>query len=140
RQVLSAIARDETGFLELVWYHQLRFFRSRLAPGSRWIVHGRIEPGYDAPRRIVHPELERAEEAEAEAPASASARLVPIYEKPTVMPAAAMRRIVHAAVDGFAHLVPDALTDRFRARHGLMGLGDALQAVHRPASDDDVAA
>ena len=76
RQVLSAIARDETGFLELVWYHQIRFFRSRITPGSRWIVHGRIEPGYDAARRIVHPELERAEEAEAVA--TGAPRLVPV--------------------------------------------------------------
>jgi hypothetical protein len=43
RQVLSAIAGDETGTVELIWYHQIRWFRSRLKPGGRWLVHGRVE-------------------------------------------------------------------------------------------------
>ena len=137
RQVLSAIARDETGFLELVWYHQIRFFRSRIAPGSRWIVHGRIEPGYDAARRIVHPELERAEEAEAVG--TGAPRLVPVYEKPTQMPAAAMRRIVHAAVEAYAESVPDARPPAVRRRFALEPLGAALRAVHQPAADAGVA-
>src|SRR5690606_5592090 len=89
RTLLSALARDETGRLELVWFHQIRWFRSRIKAGGRYVVHGRIEPGWDGPLRIVHPEIEPSEDGEAEA---APGRVLPVYEKPTAMPVAVMRR------------------------------------------------
>jgi ATP-dependent DNA helicase RecG len=135
RQVLSAIAGDETGTVELIWYNQIRWFRSRLKPGGRWLVHGRVEKGYDVARRIVHPELESAEEdADAGPP-----RIVPVYEKPTAMPVATMRRIVHAAVDAYARLLPDTVPARARARYRLLPLAAALRGVHRPERDAPVA-
>ncbi|HZR83741.1 MAG TPA: ATP-dependent DNA helicase RecG [Candidatus Binatia bacterium] len=138
RSVLSAIAEDESGRLELVWYHQIRWFRSRLKVGSRWLVHGRVEHGYDAALRIVHPELEPAEDREAGA--AAAPRIVPVYEKPTQMPASAIRRIAHAAVDAHADLVPDGVPRAVRSRLRLMPLAVALRGVHRPGPDADVAA
>ncbi|MEW6269575.1 MAG: ATP-dependent DNA helicase RecG, partial [Thermodesulfobacteriota bacterium] len=137
RQVLSAIAADETGMVELVWYNQIRWFRSRLKPGGRWLVHGKVERGYDVALRIVHPELEAVDDGEA---APGPPRVVPVYEKPTVMPASTMRRIVHAAVDASAALVPDAVPPAVRARHGLLPLGEALRHVHKPSPEADVGA
>ena len=131
RQVLSAIAGDETGTVELLWYNQIRWFRSRLKPGGRWLVHGRVEKGYDFALRIVHPELESADDDAAAGPP----RVVPVYEKPTTMPVATMRRIVHAAVDANARLLPDTVPRRARARYGLLPLAAALLGVHRPDRD-----
>ncbi len=133
RALLSALARDDTGSLELVWYHQIRWFRSRLRPGSRWLIHGRIEAGYTGRLRIVHPELEPAEEAEE------GGEILPVYEKPTRLSVAAMRRIVAAAVRDFAALVPDVLPGPLRSRLGLLPLGEALRAVHAPAPEADLA-
>ncbi|HEY8517972.1 MAG TPA: ATP-dependent DNA helicase RecG [Candidatus Binatia bacterium] len=137
RQVLSAIAADDTGMVELVWFNQIRWFRSRLKPGGRWLVHGKVERGYDVALRIVHPELEPAEDGDG---VTASPRVVPVYEKPTTMPASTMRRIVHAALDAAAPLVPDAVPPAVRARHRLLPLGEALRRVHRPTTDADVPA
>jgi ATP-dependent DNA helicase RecG len=137
RSVLSALARDESGTLELVWFNQLRYFRSRVKPGTRWIVHGRIETGYQGPLRIVHPEIEAAEEGDAGARAP---RIVSVYEKPMAFPAAAMRRIVRGAVDGVATLVPDVLPRAVRERYALMPLGEAIRRVHDVPLDADVAA
>ena len=134
RRVLRAIGRDDTGVVELVWYHQIRFFRSRLKEGSRWLVHGRVERGYDTALRMVHPEMEPAEEGEA-APA---ARVVPVYEKPTAMPASAMRRIAHAAVREHVEHVPTTLPSAHRERLGLRPLVEAFRAVHDPGPDEDV--
>jgi len=137
RSVLSAIAGDETGTVELLWYNQIRWFRSRLKPGGRWLVHGRIERGYEMALRIVHPELESVDDTDA---GPGPPRVVPVYEKPTTMPVATMRRIVHAALDLGVRLVPDAVPARARARYGLLPLGEALQGVHRPGPDADAAA
>ncbi|MFM7735383.1 MAG: ATP-dependent DNA helicase RecG, partial [Alphaproteobacteria bacterium] len=135
RTVLSATATDETGVVELVWFNQVRWFRSRLKPGGRWFVHGRVERGYQSAVRITHPEMESADERD---DGERSNRIVPVYEKPTAMPAAAMRRTVHAAVDGFAGRVADAIPAALRARHRLLSLGEALRRVHRPGPEAEV--
>ncbi len=138
RSVLSAVAGDETGSVELVFFNQIRWFRSRLKAGSRWLAHGRVERGYGFGLRIVHPELEPFDEAEG---ASAAApRVLPVYEKPTAMPAATMRRIVHAAVDAYAGRAPDVVPRAARARYRLLPLSAALRGVHRPGPDADVKA
>jgi ATP-dependent DNA helicase RecG len=137
RTLLSAIAGDESGAIELVWYNQIRWFRGRLKPGSRWIVHGKVDRGYDFALRIVHPELESAEEADA---ALGRTQILPVYEKPTAMPASAIRRIARAAVDAFAPLAPDVLPPAVRSEARLMPLAQALQTVHRPPADVDLGA
>ena len=136
RRVLRAVGRDETGVIELVWYHQIRFFRSRLKEGSRWLAHGRVERGYDTARRMVHPEMEAQDEVES----SAAPRIMPVYEKPTAMPASAMRRIVHAAVRAHADAIPDTVPLVHRRRLDLRPLADAFRAVHDPGADEDVTA
>ncbi len=136
RRVLRAIGRDETGMVELVWYHQVRFFRSKLKEGSSWLVHGRVERGYDTRLRIVHPELDSTDEGEDASPAG----VVPVYEKPTAMPASAMRRIAHVAVDRFASSIPDTLPAEVRSRFGLQPLGASFRAIHQPGSDEDIEA
>ena len=137
RQILSAIAGDETGTIELLWYHQMRWFRSRLKTGQRWLVHGRVERGYDFAHRIVHPELEAMDDAEGGA---GPPRVVPVYEKPTAMPVSTMRRIVHAAVDAASRLAPDVVPAAARRRYGLPPLADALRGVHKPGPDADAKA
>jgi ATP-dependent DNA helicase RecG len=137
RAILSAVAGDETGSVELLWYHQIRWFRSRLKNGQRWLVHGRVERGYDFALRIVHPELEAIDEGEG---GGGPPRIVPVYEKPTAMPVSTMRRIVHAAVDAAARLAPDVVPAAARRRHGLPPLADALRGVHRPGPDADAQA
>jgi ATP-dependent DNA helicase RecG len=135
RTVLSALARDPSGRLELVWFHQIRWFKSRVRAGQRYVAHGRVEPGWDGPLRIVHPELEPAEEGEHVEPAGG--RVLPVYEKPTAMPVATMRRIVAAAVKEFADSVPDAVPPEVRKRLGLLPLARALRVVHVPGADAD---
>ena len=134
RRFLRAVGRDERGAVELIWYHQLRYFGSRLKDGSRWLVHGRVERGYDLLHRIVHPELEEADEDP-----SSGVRIVPVYEKPTPMPASVMRRIVHAAVRKHAADIPDVLPPEIRARLRLEPLGRAFRRVHDPPPEEDPA-
>ena len=138
RAILSALAGDDTGTIELLWYHQIRWFRSRLKPGGRWLVHGRVERGYDVALRIVHPELEAVDDGEGGG--AGPPRIVPVYEKPTAMPVSTMRRIVHAAVDAAARLAPDVVPAAARRRHGLPPLGEALRGVHKPDASADAKA
>jgi len=136
RRVLEVVLRDAGGVLLLVWFHQIPYFRRRLTPGQRLVVHGKVEPPLgSAALRMIHPEIETLAPDEA-----IVARVLPVYEKPTEMHVGAMRRIVHAAVDEFADRVPSALPPDVAARHRLVDLPRALRHVHSPAPEADLEA
>ncbi len=134
RRILTVVAGDDDGSVELVWYNQIRWFAQRLKIDSTWLVHGKVEAAYGAFLRIVHPEAEPMEEG-AQAPV---AGLVPIYEKPTAMPRQAMRRAVLAAVEGFAARIPDVIPAEVRERLDLLPMAEAFTQVHAPALDADL--
>ncbi len=143
RRILESVAADATGRLALVWFHQLHFFRSRYRRGQRVLLHGKAEPlrqaalgGGRMVLRIVHPEVEVLDGDES----AELGRIVPVYEKPTGMPAGAMRRVVHSAVDVYAARVPSAIPDDVAARRGLVDLTEALRQVHQPPPEADVEA
>ncbi len=143
RRVLEAVAEDETGRVALVWFNQLHFFRSRYRAGQRVLLHGKPEPlrqaslgGGRMMHRMIHPELEVLEGDES----AELGRIVPVYEKPTGMPAGAMRRIVHSAVDAYAARVPSVIPPEIAGPRRLIDLGEALRHVHQPPPDADVAA
>lgn len=54
---LVAQARDQTGFLELVWFQGVTWVQKMLQPGQTYLVYGR--PGFfQGKPQIVHPEIE----------------------------------------------------------------------------------
>ena len=93
RWVLEAVVRDETGFLFLLWYHQHRYFQQRYQLGQRVLLYGKVEKGMKGGKWMIHPDMEPLEEDDE------TARVLPIYNKTTEMTVAAMRRIVHGAVE-----------------------------------------
>lgn len=136
RRILTVVAGDEHGSVELVWYNQIRWFAQRLKVDSTWLVHGKVEAAYGAFLRIVHPEAEPLEEGSA----TPVAGLVPVYEKPTAMPRQAMRRAVLAVVEGYASRIQDVVPLEVRERLNLLSLSEAFLQVHVPALDADLAA
>jgi len=136
RRILTVVAGDENGSVELVWYNQIRWFAQRLKTDSTWLVHGKVEAAYGAFLRIVHPEAELLEDG-GNAPV---AGVVPVYEKPTAMPRQAMRRAVLAAVEGFAARIPDVVPLPARERLELLPMAEAFSQVHIPELDADLTA
>lgn len=136
RRILTVVAGDDNGSVELVWYNQIRWFVQRLKVDSTWLVHGKVEAAYGAFLRIVHPEADPLEDG-AEAPV---AGVVPVYEKPTAMPRQAMRRAVLATVEGYASRIPDVVPPEVREALGLLPLAEAFSQVHKPTPDADLVA
>jgi ATP-dependent DNA helicase RecG len=136
RPMLSATFTDDSGRIELFWFHQAGYFKKKLESGSLWLVHGRVETGKRGGWQIVHPEIEALDDNGDEAAASA-ARIVPVYQKPGEMPVAAMRKIVTGAVEAAAHLARSVVPSAVRKRVELEPLERALLAVHFPTNDVD---
>ncbi len=143
RKILEVVARDDTGALSLVWYHQLRYFHARFRAGQRVLLHGRVEPLRQAALargltllRMVHPEVEILEGEER----AELGRIVPVYTKPAGVSSGMMRRVVHSAVDAYAPRVPSVLPTEVARARGIIDLATALRDVHQPPAEADVAA
>jgi ATP-dependent DNA helicase RecG len=134
RWVLESVVRDETGFLFLRWYNQHRYFEQRYQLGQRVLLYGKVEMGLKGGKWMIHPDMEVVEEE------GDTARLLPIYNKTTEMTVAAMRRLVHAAVEEYVDLVPSTIPGDITARLDLLDLNAALRYLHTPPLDADVAA
>src|SRR5262249_33705314 len=91
RRILEAVVRDETGLLGLTWYNQVAYFRSRYRVGQRCLIHGRVERPAGGAKRMVHPEIDLA-------PEEGAAGILPVYNKPTTVTVAAMRKLIQQAV------------------------------------------
>jgi len=133
RRILEGVLRDDTGLLALTWYHQVAYFRSRYQVGQRCVVHGKVEGGPTGQKRMVHPEIDLSAELEGQG-------ILPVYNKPTGIGVAAMRKLVQpAAVDWAEHLpsvLPAAVVEQAR----VIDLRTAMQRLHTPAREADVAA
>jgi ATP-dependent DNA helicase RecG len=134
RSMLQATFQDETGWLTLVWFHQASYFKKRLDQEGRWVVHGRIEASRRGGIQIVHPEIDPVGD---EQTIDDVARIVPVYQKPTDVPLAAMRTAVERAVEGAAHLAKSVVPPVIRERHRFLPIADALRAVHAPDNQTD---
>ncbi len=132
RWVLEAVVRDETGFLFLMWYHQHRYFQQKYQIGQRVLLFGKVDLGMKGGKWMIHPDMELVDEEDE------TSRILPIYNKTTEMTVAAMRRLVHGAVDAYAALVPKGVPPEIRARLGLMDLTEAIRYLHRPPVDADL--
>ena len=132
RWVLEGVVRDETGFLFLMWYHQHRYFQQKYRVGQRVLLFGKVDLGLKGGKWMIHPEMEQVDEEDQ------TARILPIYNKTTEMTVAAMRRLVHGAVETYADLVPTSIPPECSARLDLMDLSAALRYLHLPPADADL--
>ncbi len=132
RRILEGVLRDATGLLGLTWYNQVTYFRSRFRVGQRLLVYGKVDRSPGGGKRIVHPEIDVAPDE------SAGAGILPVYEKPTSLTVATIRKIVQQAVRDYADLVPSVLPERVSGAARLMDAGAALRALHLPEPEADV--
>jgi len=137
RRVLQAVVEDESGTIDLKWFHGGEAIQPILAKGSALLVTGDVRR-YRFTKQLLHPEIERLDDDGA-APASLG-QVVPEYPTPEGIPARALRRTVQAAVDEYADLVAGLLPEALVRARALPEPAAALHAIHYPAPDADPAA
>ena len=140
RRVLQAVVGDDSGTVDLKWFHGGEAIQPILAKGAALLVTGEVRR-YRFAKQLLHPEIERLDDAEALAPSlDALRQVVPEYPTPEGIPPRALRRTVQAAVDEYADLVAGHLPAALVRERALPEPAPALHAIHRPAPDADPAA
>jgi ATP-dependent DNA helicase RecG len=122
------------GSLRVVWFNQ-PYLATQMATGTEYLFYGEVRTSAQGALELVNPSWEPAASAEAGA-------LVPVYPPLPGLSPRHVRRLIGALLDAVdldraaAETVPEAVL----RRHGLPPLPRALEALHRPAADAEVAA
>jgi len=134
--ILEVIITDGHGQASLTFFNQ-RWRADELRPGRRGVFSGKV--GYYAGRmQFAHPNFQLFEEGEdARRHAEEWARQpVPLYPATAQVPSWEIQKAVGIVLDGLGD-VPDPLPDAMREAEGLIPAREALEKIHRPASEDD---
>jgi ATP-dependent DNA helicase RecG len=138
-QMLSAVLRDDTGTIELIWYRAPSYLANGLAQGQMLLVHGRLEQGTQARLRLVHPDFEVLEPGDESAHARV-ARILPVYLRPGGIPMSFMRKLAAQALDQYKHYLLPGLPSSLASRMQLVAIPEALSQLHQPPLETSVVA
>ncbi|MGE5303055.1 MAG: ATP-dependent DNA helicase RecG [Alphaproteobacteria bacterium] len=134
RNVVTAVLRDETATIDLVWYRAPSYLVKGLAQGQRLLVHGKVETAPARRHRLVHPEFEILETGEEQhAPG-----ILPIYVRPGGLSLSILRKWLSQALAEYVGHVPGCLPAEILERRGLINIRRALTALHEPAPNADL--
>ncbi|RRQ22097.1 ATP-dependent DNA helicase RecG [Thiohalobacter thiocyanaticus] len=139
RRMLLVHLADGTGALVLRFFHFNAAQQAALARGSRIRCFGEVRSG---PTRLemVHPEYRRVDVDE---PVPEAETLTPIYPATEGVHQLGLRSLTDQALawlEAHPDSLPDWLADSGIEPDGLPGLRAAIQLVHRPPPDVDLAA
>ncbi len=131
RRVQRTIARleDDSGSIEATWFGR-RYIERRLHPGDRVIVSGKL--------RHFHQKLS-LDNPDFQADSDATdllhvGRIVPVYGLTAGLSAARLRLAVRSALDLAGDRYPEYLPRRIAAELDVVGIAQALEEAHYPAT------
>jgi ATP-dependent DNA helicase RecG len=125
-RIFEAMFDDGTGTVILVWFNQ-PYLAEQIKRGDRLAIYGQPHLSNYGRLQIESPDWEKIEDE-----SDAEGSIVPIYSKLGNIPPKAFRRIVFTALEALPSL-PDAMPAELRERLGVIGLQEAIAAIHRPA-------
>ncbi|MGI9195955.1 MAG: ATP-dependent DNA helicase RecG [Candidatus Nanopelagicales bacterium] len=131
--ITEVVVSDGQGRISLVFFNQPWRVEKELRPGRRGLFAGTVS-AYGGTRQLAHPRFVMLPDAgvdDAEAEAAFADLIIPIYPATAGLPSWRIQQAVRLALDSISD-VDDPLPPAVRMRHGLLGLTDALRAVHRP--------
>jgi ATP-dependent DNA helicase RecG len=150
QRTFQAVVGDETGTVNLKWFHGGEQMRDRLHKGATLLVTGDVRR-YRFAKELLHPEIELLDEGASEpaagpgradvgagAPRPATEglrRIVPVYASVESVPPRTLRRLVESAVAACADVVEGFLPEPLVRARSLPDVASALRRVHEPAPD-----
>ena len=129
--LVRGVLEDGTGKLAVVWFNR-PYLVHQVAAGDEYVLHGAVREGKSG-LELLNPSCERADEDAQDGP------IVPVYPPVGGVGPAALRKIFDGVLPwvDFSQ-VSETLPRELLDRYGLPGLGESLQALHRPGDSASV--
>lgn len=130
----TAIAQDETGRVELIWFQGIKWIEKRIEVGREYLIFGRPS-FFRGELQLAHPELETMEQALSRKAESGMQGIYPSTEKlSSALGTKGMYRIITNAWSLLKGRIADPLPTAVRQQYGLIELHDAYHNIHFPQS------
>ncbi|MDE6651021.1 MAG: ATP-dependent DNA helicase RecG, partial [Paramuribaculum sp.] len=126
---------DGTRAMEVVWFNRIKSIRETYLPGTEYILFGKPTE-FGGRWSIVHPEIDRADAPNV---CVGFRGVYPLTE--ALRNKGISSRAIYNMVSGLLPRcsgIADPLPAELRSRYRLMGLGEALKAVHSPANNEEL--
>ena len=122
---------DESGSLNVTYFNN-PYAAALLRVGQEYVFYGKVQ-GWGRGRTLISPQSEKV------APDAAHpGRIVPVYPLTAGLTQRDMERVTDAALAAVPGGWPDPLPEVLRAKYRLLDAADALAAIHRPQTADEV--
>jgi len=145
KSFLTASARDETGWMEAVWFHT-PWMAAKLRPriGTRILFYGRGTREFNT-FKMVNPQcefLETISEAENDDSVGKTdslhvGRIVPEYPCTGHLNQNAWRRVMNTAIEAGLSQVQELYPDAYLQKRGFLTRQAAIKAMHFPAGEEE---
>jgi ATP-dependent DNA helicase RecG len=142
RKYLEVEIDDGTDTLTGVFFAGIRYFAKIFKPGEHVIFSGKVN--FYRKKQIVHPDFDFLDESSSVQSIN-TGRIVPLYRsteplKSSGFDSRGFRRAVRSALDSHLSCVKETIDAEILARHSLVGIREALYAVHFPDSIEQAGA
>jgi ATP-dependent DNA helicase RecG len=131
--VLGVLIRSGAGHLRGLWFNQ-PFMQERFKIGQRVMFAGKPKL-QGLVWQMSHPKVDWLGD-EGEEPRG---RILPVYPLTEGIQQWQMRKIVAEAVAAFGHLLEEVFSDEYLREHDLWPLHRAIEQIHAPDSDEQLA-
>ncbi|MFN5294507.1 MAG: ATP-dependent DNA helicase RecG, partial [Flavobacteriales bacterium] len=131
---LTAIFRDESGDIELVWFKALKWLSQSLKLNQRYVLYGRPTE-FKGRYNITHPELELLDDARI----TQGSELKPVYNTTQKCSAKGLHsngiaKLTRLLIEESKPAIPENLPEYIVSRFKLMPRADAIAQVHVPSN------
>jgi ATP-dependent DNA helicase RecG len=133
-RIFHAVLRDESGVLECVWPGQ-PFLDRTIVVGQTLLVSGPVR--FYHGRQMAPREYVILADAETDADPLTAGKVLPVYPATEGLSHKVIRSLIERHLDRLIALCDDGLPEPLRQSLDLPALGDALRAVHRPATAEE---
>lgn len=135
RTRLTAVAKDETGRIELVWFKGVSWMAKKLQPGVPYIIFGKPTK-FGQKLNIAHPEIELVTQGN-----STHGQLRPVYPtteklKAKFVDSKAIARMVEAIMQSAVKHITDPIPVEIIHRLKLMPKAEAIFHIHFPQNSE----
>jgi ATP-dependent DNA helicase RecG len=133
-RIFHAVLRDDSGVLECVWPGQ-PFLDRTIVVGQTLLVSGPVR--FYHGRQMAPREYVILADAETDADPLTAGKVLPVYPATEGLSHKVIRSLIERHLDRLIALCDDGLPEPLRQSLDLPPLGDALRAVHRPATAEE---
>lgn len=130
--MVEAVVDDATAPLRVIWFNQ-RWLARTLRPGTALILSGKIDV-FGGRLAMINPEWEPLDKQHLN-----TGRIVPVYPLTSGIRQRWLRKVMFDLVSFWAPRITDPLPAEIRTRAELVGLSRALQWIHFPETQQQLA-